>query len=107
MVLVNSVFGLQTLSHNLQLNYNSITKKISTYLIWRLVQSFDFPTDTLFLEQPLIKDKKLMTLRSQRKNRDVNWELNVSEAKNSIKKMMEKKNLLGMHSVFGNLDYES
>jgi hypothetical protein len=48
-----------------------------------------------------------MTLRSQRKNRDVNWELDVSEAKNSIKKRMEKENLLGMHSVLGNLDCES
>jgi hypothetical protein len=73
-------------------------------ILW---QSFDFPTDTLLLEQPLIKDKKLMTLRSQRKNRDVNWELDVSEAKNSKKKRMEKENLLGMHSVFGNLDCES
>jgi hypothetical protein len=61
-------------------------------ILW---QSFDFPTDNLLLEQPLIKDKKLMTLRSQRKNRDVNWELDVSEAKNSIKKKDGEREFVG------------
>lgn len=66
-------------------------------MLW---QSFDFPTNTLLLEQPLIKDKKLMTLRSQRKNRDVNWELDVNEAKNSIKKKGWRKRICWECIVF-------
>lgn len=41
-----------------------------------------------------------MTLRSQRKNRDVNWELDVSEAKNSKKKKDGEREFVGNAQCF-------